>query len=410
MRSIAKQYSKLFRNKEFLILVVVTLIGQIASGFLLLFLLVASYSRAHSNLEVSGVIVSFATPGFLLMAFAGLIADIADRRKIIIVANCAIVLVVLAILLSREFLYAALALSFLYFAGNTFFLPSSSAASAQLVRRRDLDLANSIFILVVGAGMILGIFLGAVVHLFVGSFTTLLVCEILLLCAAGLSFKLPKMMPRKKSKLALSAALLDIWKAFIYIFRQKEVWFPFLIFASAQALIAIGVTLAPGFFDNVVGLTIDKSPIFIFPLIGFGVLLGSIFTHRPKKRASYFWSIGYGAIGIAALFLGLVILSQILEGFLLLLPSGIFLVLLGFGEIVAMISSRAVLQKRVSHTYQGTVFGANIILSSFMAGVAAPFAALLEAMFGYVKFLIYGSIIFLVFSIFFVFVGRKWKF
>ncbi len=410
MRIIAQQYLKLFRNRDFLVLVAVTFIGQIASGFLLLFLLVTSYGKTHSNFEVSGVIVSFATPGFLLMAFAGLIADIADRRKIIIAANCAIVFVVLAILLSREFLLAALALSFLYFAGNTFFLPSSSAASAQLVRKKDLDLANSIFIFVLGAGIILGIFLGAVVHLLVSSFATLLICEGLLVCAAGLSFKLPKMMPRKKSKLAFTAALLDIWRAFTYIFRQKEVWFPFLIFASAQGLIAIGVTLAPGFFDNVVGLTVDKSPIFIFPLVGLGVLFGSIYVHRPKKEASFFWSMGYGAIGIAALLLGLVILSQFLQGILLLLPSAVFLVFLGFGEIIALISSRAALQKRVSHSYQGTVFGANIILSSFLAGIAAPLAALLEDLFGYVKFLVFGGLIFLLFSLFFVTVGRKWKF
>ena len=39
------------------------------------------------NFSVSGVIVSFATPGFFLMVFAGFVADIVDRRKIIIVAN-----------------------------------------------------------------------------------------------------------------------------------------------------------------------------------------------------------------------------------------------------------------------------------------------------------------------------------
>lgn len=410
MRRLAQQYLKLFRNRDFSILILVTFVGQVASGFLLVFLLITSYLRSHSNLEVSGVIVSFASPGFLLMAFAGLIADIADRRKIIIAANCAITIVVLVILHSREFMYAAIALSFLYFAGNTFFLPAASAAAAQLARKRDLVLANSTFIFVIGAGMIFGIFLGAIVHLFNGPFLTILICEILLVCAAGLSFKLPKMLPRQKSKISPFAAVLDIWKAFVYIFKQKEAWIPFIVFATAQSLIAVGVTLAPGFFDNVVGLTIEKSPIFIFPLIGLGVLIGAIFVQKPNKQPSFFWAIGCGAVSLAAIILGLVILSQSIEGIWLLFPSGIFLILLGFGEMITIISSRIAVQKRVNHSYQGTVFGANIILTSFMAGFAAPIAAILEKFLGYVKFLVYGGLIFFSFSIFFLIIGRKWKF
>ena len=76
-----------------------------------------------------------------------------------------------------------------------------------------------------------------------------------------------------------------------------------MVFAFAQSLIAVGVTLAPGFFDNVVGLTIERSPIFIFPLIGLGVVVGLIFVQKTKKQSSFFWAIGSGAISIAALFL-----------------------------------------------------------------------------------------------------------
>src|SRR3989344_4731264 len=124
-----KPYIEVLKRRDFFILTLVILIGQVASAFLVLSLIVSVYTRTGSNFGVSGVILSFAIPAFLLMAFAGLVADVLDRKKTILAANIFIAFVVFIILLTEKVVYASIPLSFLYFAGNSFFIPASSAAT-----------------------------------------------------------------------------------------------------------------------------------------------------------------------------------------------------------------------------------------------------------------------------------------
>src|SRR3990167_8839492 len=404
MRLIPRHYLALLSNRDFFLLISIIFIGQLATSFLMLSLVVSVFAKTGSNFGVSGVVLSFTVPGFLLMAVAGLSADIIDRKKIIVFANAIITLVVFLILISQKAVYASIPLSFLYFAGNTFFLPASSAASGQLVRRKQLLIANSIFIFTLSSGMILGLFAAAIVHFFFGNQVTLAVCGILLVIAAMLSVLLPSLLPQKSRDHSIAKTLADIGRAFIYIFNQKIVWFFFLVFAFMQGIVAFGVTLALGFFDEVVGLSINKSPIFVMPLIGL------IFVHSVKAKEGRLVTYGTGSMGFSTLILGLILRFDLVVERLLLLPVAFFLVLLGFGVIVSVIASRTVLQKKVAHNFQGTVFGANIILASFLAGVMSPSAAGIEALLGYVNVLILAGLGFLTLSALSSQLSNSWKF
>jgi len=87
-----------------------------------------------------------------------------------------------------------------------------------------------------------------------------------------------------------------------------------------------------------------------------------------------------------------------------------FLFLLGLGVMIVMIASRTVVQKGIPHNHQGTVFGANIILASFLAVLMSPLAVLMEDIFGYVNLLILGGASFLAVSLVFAYIGSRWKF
>jgi len=177
-----------------------------------------------------------------------------------------------------------------------------------------------------------------------------------------------------------------------------------------QGIVAFGVTLALGFFDEVVGLSINKSPIFVMPLIGLGVLFGLIFVHSVKAKEGRLVTYGTGSMGFSTLILGLILRFDLVVERLLLLPVAFFLVLLGFGVIVSVIASRTVLQKKVAHNFQGTVFGANILLASFLAGVMSPSAAGIEALLGYVNVLVLAGLGFLTLSALSSQLSNSWKF
>src|SRR3990167_8485975 len=394
MNSLLKKYLNLLKNRDFFLLTLIIFIGQLASAFLVLALIASVYKQTGSNFGVSGVILSFAIPGFFLMAFAGLVADIFDRKTIIVVANFVIMLVVLVILLSGQVVYASIPLAFLYFAGNSFFIPASSAATAQLVKKPQILVANSLFIFALAGGVIFGLFAAAVLSFFAGSEAVLIICEFLLILAALLSLFLPKLPPRTREKLVFFSTLVDILASFGYIFSKQSIWFFFVCFALIQGIIAFGITLAPGFFDAVVGINIEKSPILIFPLIGLGVFVGTLTVQTSKFREGFFCALGIALLGIGSLVVGILI-KIVPSSKFLFLPIVIYMVMLGLGAVIVMIASRAALQKNVSHHYQGTVFGGNIILASLFSGLLSPAAAAFEAIWGYSNILIWSGAILL---------------
>ncbi len=410
MDKLFKKYLVLLKNRDFLLLNLIIFIGQVASAFLILALIASVFAQTGSSLAVSGIILSFAVPSFLLMAFAGLTADIFDRKTIIVWANFAISAVVLLILISGQVVYASIPLAFFYFAANSFFIPASSAATAQLVKKRELLTANSIFIFALAGGVIMGLFIAAIISFFKGPFAVLFVCEVLLVIAAVLSLFLPKLPPRKRQNLTILKTIADIKEGFAYILTHREAWFFFVMFAVVQGVIAFGITLAPGFFDRVIGIPIEKSPILIFPLIGLGVILGTLLAHLSRFKEGFLTSFGLGILGVGSLLLGIIIRFSHLGRILILAPVSLYLVAIGLGAVVGLTASRTALQKSVAHNYQGTVFGANIILASLFSGILSPAAATFEALWGYSNILTWGGAVISISGVVSYYVAYKWKF
>ena len=151
--------------------------------FLMISLISSVFQKTGSNFSVSGIILSFTIPSLILMAASGLAADLVDRKKLIILANSVIAAVVVLILLTLDKVFLSIFLSFLYFAGNTFFFPAISAASAQIVKKSQLAVANSVFIFTLAGGQLAGLFFGSVSLFLFGHVATLIICEIFLILA-----------------------------------------------------------------------------------------------------------------------------------------------------------------------------------------------------------------------------------
>lgn len=405
------QYLKFSKNQKFLLLLSIIFLGQVAASFFILSQISSVFLKTQSNFGVSSVILSFTVPSLLFVAFAGLAADIFDRRKIMIFTYISLSLIVTLIILSNHAVYASIPLSFVYFALNTFFIPASSASTAQLVKKKELLLANSLFVFTLAAGVISGLIASAIIQFFFGTSFVLIVCVILLAIATILSLFLPYLSPHQKKKADIISTIGEIYKTFFYIIGRRRIWFFFFAFALVQAVIAFGITLAPGFFHEVVGINIEKSPLFVFPLIGIGVISGVLFTHQPKISEGRFVTIGNGSLGIAGLILGLIIKSSIITSTLILLfPIGIFLIIVGFGALISLVAARTALQKNVPHNFQGTVFAANIIISSLFSIVASPMAATFEVLVGYFNLLILAGFALSVLAISLYVIASKWKF
>lgn len=406
---IPQAYSEVLKRRDFLLLSLINFLFQVSTSFILLALIVTVFAKTGSNFGVSGVVLSFATPGIFLI-FLGLAADLFDRKKLIIFANALQVLLIAMILVAGEKVFALILFSFLYFTVNSFFIPVASAAMAQVVAKRQLLAANSLYVMTQIGGQFSGFLAAAIINFFLGTFWTLFVCAVLTMLIIWLATLLPPLFPRKGPKTSMREALADIAGAFLYILRLRMIWFFFLMFAFIQGLIALGVTLGPGFFDEVVGLPIKISIILTLPIVIAGVAAGVFWVHRLKVKEGLMVGMGLGLMGACSFLLGLVIKLGVVTGKLLILPTSFFLVACGFGVIVVIIACRTVMQKDIAHRFQGTVFGAWVVAAAFFASVMSPAAAGIEAVLGYTNILIFGGAGFMVFALSLTQFSRRWKF
>jgi len=81
-----------------------------------------------------------------------------------------------------------------------------------------------------------------------------------------------------------------------------------------QSLTIFGVTLAPGFFEDYIGISIKVSPMFIMPLTGLGVILGAVFAHKPRMNEGLFVALGLSIIGFFSAVMGIALRFDLIFG------------------------------------------------------------------------------------------------
>lgn len=411
MTLIPKAYLSVLQNRNFLNLTLVNLFSQLAFAFLTLVLVTSVFEITKSNLGVSGVVLSFVLPGLIFVAIAGLAADIFNRKIIISGSIALIALIVFLIFLSSQSVFLMIIFSFIYHGMLAFYLPAFSAASAQLVAKSQLTVANSIFTLTVVGGQITGFLAVSLLQFFFSTSISIIICGFLLLAAFFWSTSLPALRPgrRTKSWRSIFDKAKEILGAFAYISQRKMLWFFMIILAGVYGIYAFGATLGPGFFNEVIGLSIRVSPLFAFPPVAVGLLAGMTFVHLFKTKEGLTCAIGLFLMGFAGLVLGTMINVGV-QGLLFWLVLALFIVVASFGAVVCIIASRTVIQRLVWHRYQGTVFAASIILSALLAAIASPLGVILEEAIGYINILFLAGSVLLLAAPLVAWVCLKWKF
>lgn len=411
MNLIPSAYRQVLRNKNFLNLTLTNVFAQLSFAFLTLILVTRVFAVTKSNLGVSGVVLSFVLPGLFLVAIAGLAADIFNRKIIISGSITLITLIVFLIFLSSQSVFWMIVFSFIYHGMLAFYLPAYSAASAQLVAKSQLTVANSIFTLTVVGGQITGFLAVSLLQFFFGTSISLAICGFLLLVAFFWSTSLPALRAgrRTKSWQSIFYKAREVLGAFAYIAKRRLLWFFVAILASVYGIYAFGVTLGPGFFDEVVGLSIRASPLFVFPQVAAGLLAGMTFVHLAKTKEGLTCAIGLFLMGFAGLVLGILINVDV-QGLLFWLVLAFFILATSFGAVICIIASRTVIQRLVWYRYQGTVFAASIILSALAAAVASPLGVFLEEAIGYINILLLAGSVLLLVAPLIAWVSLKWRF
>lgn len=418
--------SSIIKNRGFLNLWINQILVQLAYNCLNFALLVWVYRLTGSTAAISLMLFSVYLPSVVFGLFAGVLVDITDRKKIIMIINVLLAICFLSLILLKGSFLAILVVVFLVNSLVQFYVPAESSAIPLICSRKQLLTANSLFSITLFGSFLGGFGIAGPLINFFGINFVFAFGAILLTVAFLLSFLFPPIqspLDQLGNKLVKALRSVDITQitevavkeiknTFGLIKGRVAVLISLFILASIQVGIALLGTLVPSFFENVLRINAtDASFIMIIPL-GLGMVTGgAILSHFgeliPKRTIV---SAGIITAGILLFALGIVRFGGppfgglrhgpvpfFYKPFLTsLLMAGSFL--LGLAMVSIVVPSQTALQEYSPERDRGKVYAALSVLMSALTLIPVLLVGILADLFG-------SSIIFLCMGVTVFFIG-----
>lgn len=214
----------IFKNKNFMIIWIAQFISKIGNEFHSIALMWYIMQLTGSTIQMGTSLIFSELPMIILGAFAGVIADRYDRKKIIIICDFLSGLLVAAIFIltlkktrNVAYLYG---ISFLISSVSAFFSPCYSALIPAVVKEEDLPSANSASQFSSGISSILGPAAAGILIYFIGIPGLFLVNSIsfILACILESFIIVPK---SQKGNLTIKNFREDVKEGFLFSIKNK---------------------------------------------------------------------------------------------------------------------------------------------------------------------------------------------
>lgn len=401
----------IIKNRGFLNLWINQILVQLSYNCLNFGLLVWVYHLTQSSLAVSLMLFSVYLPSVIFGLFAGVLVDITDRKKIIMVINILLAVCFLSLLIFKGSFFAILVIVFIVNSLVQFYVPAESSAIPLICSRRQLLTANSLFSITLFGSFLAGFGIaGPLINMFNINFVFGF-GAVLLMLAFFLSFffpviksgldplgeKLVSAIDQKNLSEILEVVIKEMKNTFNLIRGRIPVTASLFILASIQVAIAVLGALIPSFFERTLRINVtDASFILVLPL-GAGMVLGGILLSRwghlmPKRTIV---SSGIVTAGVLFFVMGAApVIAPVIEylpmektlSFMQRLPLSTLLVagsfLLGLSMVSVVVPSQTALQEYSPEKDRGKVYSALSVLMSALTLIPVLLAGILADNFG----------------------------
>lgn len=378
-------FSSVIANPGFLNLWINQILVQLSYNALNFTLIIWVFKLTDSNTAVSILLAAIYLPAVILGLFSGVLVDILDRRKIIMVVDFLLSLSFFSLIFFKASFPAILLITFLINALAQLYAPAEASAIPLIVKKDQLLTANSLFSATLYSAFLVGFGLAGplITHLGINSIFSLGGIILGVAFLLSLAFPSVKSVPDaegKKLLLALSQknysqighiGLFEIRETIRLIRGKLPVLSSIAILAGVQMGIGIMAVLAPGFLEKSLQIkATEASYVLVIPL-GLGIVIGGILLGRFGVKL-----VKRKLVASAILFVGLVLflvgfapfISPAIHyfktpkpvPFLYQLPLSNVLVigsfLIGMAVVSILIPSQTVLQENTPEANRGKVF------------------------------------------------------
>ncbi len=303
-------FSAVIRNRGFLNLWINQILVQLAYNSLNFALIIWIFKLTDSNTAVSALLLSIYLPAVLFGLFSGVLVDITDRKKVIILVNFFLALCFLSLIPLKSFYPAILVLAFLINTAVQFYNPSEASAIPLVVKKNQLLSANSLFSITLFSSFLLGFGLAGPILTHLGINFIFKFEAVLAFTAFLLAFRFPSVMnkPDKQGKLLIKAlrrkdmhsikqVILQEIRETIRLIRGRLIVFSaILIMSGVQMVIGILAVLVPSFFERVVQIRATEASLVLVLPLGLGMVLGGFALGRLGNKFPRRIIVGRGII------------------------------------------------------------------------------------------------------------------
>jgi MFS family permease len=349
------------------------------------------YERTGSTLAVSFLWVFSYLPAFLLGPFSGLFVDWWSRRKTLLYTNLLQALTMALYLFMGDRIYPIYPIVFLYSLLNQFYCPAEAASIPWLVKKSDLPLANSLFMLTSQSALVFGLGVSGILIRFFGRNNPVWVAAVCLFLAAVAVYFLPKNEPVRPNWFSsLSRFWRQMKAGYSFIKNTRLILFPLLLMISFQVFAVILAVTVPGLAKNVLNIQIhDAGPLLVVPL-GLGALTGALLMTRLAGRFRKRWLMKNG------LGLGLFVLTA----FAFLIPrlgqyktvaAMPLMYLLGLAGFLVLVPNQTLVQEHTPPGLRGRVYGALSFFGNLVTLPCLLFAATVVDLIGIQIFILLAA-------------------
>lgn len=404
-------FSSVISNPGFLNLWINQILVQLSYNALNFALIIWVFKLTDSNIAVSALLFAIYLPAVILGLFSGVLVDIIDRKKIIMMINLFLSLSFFSLIFLRGSFPSIWVVTFFINALGQFYAPAEASAIPLIVKKDQLLVANSLFSATLYSTFLIGFALAGPLIGHLGINRVFELGGILLIIAFLLSLIFPSIKPKpdNESKKLIAALTKkkysDIWRIATFeiaeTIRLIKGKLPVLtsigILAGVQMVVAILAVLVPGFLEKSLQIkATDASYVLIIPL-GLGIATGGIVLARFGSSFIRRKIVAKGILlgGVLFFLVGVApLISPAISYFRHPRPvpffyqpplSKVLMVgsfLLGIAMVSIMVPSQTVLQENTPKEDRGKVFSVLGVAMSGLALIPVLLSGILADIFG----------------------------
>lgn len=419
-------YSSVISNRGFLNLWINQILVQLSYNALNFALIIWVFQLTDSTTAVSALLFAVYLPAVLLGLFSGVLVDLIDKKKIIMMIDFFLALSVFSLIYLKGSYPAILAVAFFVNALGQFYSPAEASAIPIIVKKNQLIAANSLFSATLYTSFLLGFGLSGPLLSHLGINFVFVLGGVLLTIAFLLSLIFPSIIttPDEQGKKLVVAirkrqyneiyeiGLFEIFRTIKLIRGKLPVMTSIMILAGVQVVIGILAVLMPGFLEKSLQIkATDASYVLVVPfglgIVAGGVILGKVgeklIKRRLVSRAILFGGFLFFLVGIAP------ILSPAISYFHRPRPVPFFYqpplskvlilgsFLLGLAMVSILVPTQTVLQENTPESARGKVFSVLGVAMSGLSLIPVLLSGVLADIFGVTPiFIALGGVIIMI--------------